>query len=290
MHRFRRHLYRERRRLALFTTLVTLAAFLIFSDDLGMEFGVRYAAFAAIGTGVGAGLIALGLLMITPGWRQSLETVSISTLLYAMAIIQVPDLSFHEDRHSLVAFVGFLVAAAVIHIGLYGRWSDRLLRLPTHVERATAITRLPRKAIWDAAFPSPANEATYWDRTARRIVADPEDADGVIISHRFENGMMLDQKIHFEQVNPGKSFRYSYQIIGGRPRGIQACVVMFEGRDDCLALHLRWERSGYPVRLALMHWVDDWGGRALDAQLDRLEEATRARGTTGRGKLATASA
>jgi hypothetical protein len=122
MHRFRRHLFRERRRLALFTTLVTLAAFLIFTDDLGMAFGIRYAAIAVLGTGVGAGLIALGLLMITPGWRQSLETVAISTLLYAMAIIQVPGLSFHEERHSLVAFVGFLVAAAAIHVGLYGRW------------------------------------------------------------------------------------------------------------------------------------------------------------------------
>ena len=288
MHRFRRHLFRERRRLALFTTLVTLASFLIFSDDLGMEFGVRYAAFAALGTGVGAGLIALGLLMIAPGWRQSLDTVAISTLLYAMVIIQVPGLSFHEDRHSLVAFVGYLVAAALIHIGLYGRWSDRVLRLPTHVERATAITRLPRKAIWDAAFPSPANEATYWDRTARRITPDPEDPDSVIISHRFENGMMLDQRIRFEQVNPGKSFRYSYQVVGGRPRGMQACVVVFESRDDCLALHLRWERSGYPMRLALMHWIDDWGGRSLDAQLDRLDEARRARDKAGQGNLAAA--
>jgi hypothetical protein len=38
---------------------------------------------------------------------------------------------------------------------LTGRWSDRILRLPAHVERASCICRLDRDTIWNAALPAP---------------------------------------------------------------------------------------------------------------------------------------
>ncbi|MCR8725621.1 hypothetical protein [Frigidibacter sp. ROC022] len=273
MQRFRRHIHRERRRIGLFVLFVTLAAFLIFSDEIGMEFGIRHAALAAIGTGVGAGLVALGLLMITPGWRHSLETVAISTLLYAMLIVQVPNVSFHDQTHSLAAFVAFLVAAAAIHLLMYGRWSDRILRLPTHVERATCHTGLSRKALWTAAKPDPDHPDSYWDPTVEEIHPVEGDDQALILFHRFPNGMMMEQLIRFDQVNPGKSFRYSYEILGAQERGKQTMAMVLEKRATGIALHLRWERSGYPLRMALMHWIDDWGGRTVDRQLERLEAA-----------------
>lgn len=271
MQRFRRHLFRERRRLALFAGSVTLAAFLIASGTIGQQFDVRNAAFVALGTGLGAGLIALGVLMVAPGWRHALETVGFATFLYAIAIQQVPGLSFHRDDHSLAAFVGFLAFAAVLHLALYGRWSDRLLRLPLHVERATCLTRLDRPTVWAAALPTPATTSNYWDRTVHSIAGVADAQDEVIVSHRFETGLMLDQRIRFEQVVPGKSFRYAYAVVGGRQRGPQSFAVVLEDRGGEVAIHLRWERTGYPLRLTLMHWIDDWGGRVADRQLEHLE-------------------
>jgi hypothetical protein len=273
MIRFRRHLHRERRRIAIFGISVTLAAFLIYTDDIGQEMGVRYAAFSALGTGLGAGLVALGLLLLNPGWRHALDTVAITTLLYAMLIVQVPGVSFHEQTHSLVAFVSYLVAAAVLHLLVYGRWSDRWLRLRSHVERTTCLTGLDRQTLWASARPRLGGAGTYWDRTVESIRPADDDPEALILFHRFPNGMMMEQEVRFDQVNPGKSFRYSYRVIGAPERGPQSMAVILESRGETLAVHVRWQRANYPLRLALMHWIDDWGGRVCDRQLERLEAA-----------------
>lgn len=283
--RFRRDLHRERRRIAIFVVAVTLAAFLIYTDDIGREMGVRHAAFAAIGTGVGAGLVALGMLLLNPAWRHALETVGISTLLYAMLIVQLPGVSFSEQSHSLMAFVAYLVAAAGLHLLVYGRWSDRFLRLRCHVERTTCLTRLDREVVWDAARPQPGAAGRYWDRSVDSIRASGDDPEALVLFHRFPNGMMMEQEIRFDQVNPGKSFRYSYRVIGATPRGPQSMAVLLEQRGAMLAVHVRWQRAGYPVRLALMHWIDDWGGRVCDRQIERLEAADPTEGDLGKAPL-----
>jgi hypothetical protein len=279
MHRFRRFLFRERRRVGLFMLLVTLAAFLLYTDDIGVEFGVRHAAVAAIGTGLGAGLIALGILMIAPSWRQAMETVAISTFLYAVAIVRIPGVSFHNDGHSLVAFVGFLVAAALVHLAIYGSWSDPWLRLPRAVERTTALTRLDRATVWAAAVPAPETIGDYWDDSVVAITADAEDADRMVLFHRFPDGTMLEQEVRFDQIAYLKSFRYFYRRLNAAPRGRQSLALVIEQRGADLALHLRWERCRYPLRLALMRRIDDWGGRSADRLLGRLEAAVAEVGT-----------
>ncbi len=275
MQRFRRFLYRERRRIGLFVLLVTLAAFLIYSDEIGVEFGIRHAAVTAVGTGVGAGLIALGLLMINPHWRHALETVAIATFLYAVVIVQLPGVSFHDDAHSLAAFTLYLVAAALVHLAIYGRWSDRWLYFGNHVERTIAITRLDRTTVWEAACPAAATIDSYWDDSLTTVTPVDGSDDTLLLFHLFPDGMMMEQEIRFDQVNPGKSFRYVYRRLHVAERGRQSMALVLEQRGPVLALHLRWERAGYPCRLALMHWIDDWGGRATDRQLIRLEEAAR---------------
>lgn len=269
--KFRRHLHRERRRIALFVTMVTLAAFLIYSDDIGQQLGVRNAAFSALGTGIGAGLVALGLLLLTPGWRHALETVSIATLLYTIVIVQLPGISFADQTHSMTVFVLYLISAAGLHLLMYGRWSDRFLRFRNHVERTTCLTELSREKLWSSTRPRIGGAAQYWDRTVQSITPSDDDPDALVLFHRFPNGMMLEQLVRFEQINPDKSFRYSYKTLGAPERGPQSMAVILEQRGETLAVHVRWQRANYPMRLALMHWIDDWGGRVGDRQLELLE-------------------
>ena len=276
MTRFCRRVHRERRRIALFGISVTLATFLICTDDIGQDLGIRHAAISSFGTGLGAGLIALGMLLLSPAWRHALDTVAITTLLYAMHVVQIPGASFYAQSHSLVAFVSYLVAAAGLHLLLYGDWSDRLLRLRNHAERATCLTTLSSTKLWAAARPRLGGTGSYWDRTVASIRSADSDPEALILLHRFPNGMMMEQEVRFSQLAPGKSFSYSYRTLGAPERGPQSMAVFLEPRETALVVHVRWQRANYPMRLALMHWIDDWAGRVWDQQLERLEDAEAA--------------
>lgn len=268
-HRFRQHLHRERRRLLLFVVTMTLASFLLYSHDLGL--GIHSTAISAIGTGVGAGLIALGLLMVSPAWRQSLDTVGISSLLYVLVLVQVPGLSVAGGNRSLVLFVGYLATAAGLHALVYGGWSDRLLRLPRHVERSRCRTGLDRETLWRAIHPSADTVHGFWDASVRRIKARRDGSGGLVMLHRYPDGTMRETAVAFERVRWGVSLRYAYETLHGPKRGVQTLGAVLEQRGAEMVLHLRVERSDYPMRLALMHWLDDSLGRIGDSNLSTVE-------------------
>ena len=261
--------------MALFVVFITLAAFLMFSDDIGLRLGIRNAAICAAGTGLGAGLLALALLMIAPARRQALDTAAITALLFAAVLVQIPGVSFTDAAQAVMTFAGFLIAAALIHSLLYGDWSDRLLTLPRQVERATATTTLPRARVWAALVPAPQDVQAYWDPTVVEISRAEDDADALLLFHRFPDGKVMEQVVRFDEITYGKSFRYFYATLGARQRGPESLAAVLEQRDAAIALHLRWERADYPLRLGLMHWIDDWGGRTVDRMLLRLEAEAR---------------
>ena len=282
MLRFRRCVYRERRRLAIFAVLTTLAAFLVYSGDIGQTRGISNAAIAAAATGIGAGLIALGLLLLNPSWRFALESVGISLFLYVVFITRLPGDALRSDAHSLIAFTGFLVLAVLVHHLIYGRWSDRILRLPLAVERTTCLTPLDRDSVWAAVWPKPEMPGAFWDELVETITPRAGDPDALVLFHRLPDGMMMEQEFRMQHVHHGRSLRYFYRRLHAPPRGEQSLAMILEERGHYLALHFRWERRGYPLRRALMHWIDDWGGRAADRRLGRLEDLALSRGSDRR--------
>jgi len=215
------------------------------------------------------------LIMISPVWRHSADTTALASFLYAVILVRLPDLDLGVPGHLILAFMGFLVLSALLHVIFFGTWSDRLLRLRHHVERATCLSALDPGTAWNAAVPMAGGESHYWDPTVKSITEVEDDPSKVILFRQFDNGLMQQQFLQFDQVRRGQSYRYTYETLGAIDRDPKVFALVMEERPEGLAIHLRWERTDYPLRRALMHWIDDWGGRAGDHHIAWVEDRQR---------------
>lgn len=271
-----RRIYRERRRLFIFAGSAIVSGYLWFQNDgpgwLGVPVSVWVALLVGVGLTIPAGLLAL----LAPEWRYSLETVGIALFFYSVVMVQVPQYSFVGGHAGLAPFVFFLIAANFVHVVMYGDWSERLLKLRRHSERGVAHTRIRRQEAWSLVLPSP-EQTAYWDGTVssvNRIEGTPgQPGDLLLVSHLFPDGKTLAQQIRLKEVSPGKSLRYAYAVpaaTNGSERE-QSCALLLEERGSDLTIHARWDRVDYPIRRAVMHWIDDWAGRSLDTIILRVE-------------------
>jgi hypothetical protein len=256
---FARTLFRDRRRLALFGVTGTLGAFILLSHDTGLGVGAQHSALAALGAGIAGVLAAVAVLWVAPSWRHLIETTGIAGLLYAMALTNLSGLALDGGTQLLAIAAGFAPMVAVVHVTLYGAWSDRLICHRVHVERASCLTTLDRGTVWRAALPG-----------AGRFGVD----DGDVLALRTL-AKDAEHRLVLSDVNPMKSFRCVCPPDADRGAGAQGVAVALEQRERWLTLHLSWERTNHPLRLAVKSWIDDRGGRMVDERLAALEARAR---------------
>ena len=230
------------------------------------------AASCALGLTVLAAIFALAL----PQYRHSVETFSLALLFSRVILILAPAYGI-ETADFFGAGFALAVLTIAVHVSVYGRWSESRIRLTKHSERATATTSIKPDLAWEMIVPSPHNEA-YWDPTVTQIRQTEgemgETGAVLFVLHRFPDGKTLEQKLRLTHVKPGRMVRYTYSVpiaTNGAERQQSITFTLIPDAGDNLTVEVRWDRIDYPLRRALIHWIDDWAGRSLDQTIARLE-------------------
>ena len=276
-----RRIYRERRRLFIFAGSAIVSGYLWFQNDGVGWLGIPSSIWVALLVGIGLTIPAALLALLAPEWRYSLETVGIALFFYSVVMVQVPQYSFVGGHAGLAPFVFFLIAANFVHVLMYGTWSDRMFRIRRQAERGVAHCKIRRQEAWALVMPSP-DQTTYWDPTVTSVnrIEGPAGAAGdvMLVSHLFADGKTLAQQIRLKEVTPQRTLRYTYSVpaaVDGAQKE-QSCTILLEERGSDLTIHARWDRVDYPLRRAVMHWIDDWAGRSLDTIIQRCEVVAQA--------------
>lgn len=276
-----RRIYRERRRLSIFLLLSALSGYLFFIGDNRMIATIPLPFLAGVGFAVVLGAVALITCLLLPDYRFALEAIGLTLLIYAVMSAYFPILSIEHAPLPLLNMILFMIGAQVMYHLMYGNWSEKLLISALHVDRATALSPLDRELLWLALYPDPKTVEYYHDETVAQMEHVEGQLDTLRLLNRFRNGLFMERVLQFDQVKPGWSFRYSYEILGAEPtepaeKPRRYTVALAPHGDDMTAVHIRWERPDYPMRKALMHWVDDWAGRNLDQMIRRAEARANA--------------
>jgi len=269
-----RRIFRERRRLSILAVLAAMSGYLFYLGDPRTIQGLPLPLVASLTFAAALGAAALLSALVATATRFAFEAYAIAMLLYAILTTYYPSLALERAPMPLANMFVFLIATQIIYNAIYGEWLGRLVRLPLHVDRATSLSALPREALWRALTPDARDTESYCDETLEAIEAVPGQPDTLRLLHNYGEGLFRERIGQFEQVKPGWAYRMRYAVTGATPptqgRTHRQSVAL-DPRDSHTAIHMRWERPGYPLNKALMHWIDDWAGRRLDAMVNIAE-------------------
>ncbi len=271
-----RRIFRERRRMAAFSVFSALTGSLLFSGDQTVFLGLPVSLLAPVASAIILPALALVLVLVVPAYRFAVDITGLVLLAYAALSRNVPTLALENAQHPELILLAAIVAVQVLAYVIYGNWSDRYLRRRTHVERALVVSDMVARDAWDALCPTPETAAVYWNDRVEKISDLPKQKDAFRIRYRFEDGKWLDQHVWFDQIRRGKHFRYDFQTIGDTRPGAEkpkTFTVNLEPRAHDVVVHLKLERHNYPVRKALLTWIDDHAGRTYDRAIGAAEQA-----------------
>ncbi len=270
MKSLQRRIFRERRRLIIVAVLCALAGYIMFLNDTRHVMAFPMPTVASVAFGVGFSLVALVVCLIQPSFRFAAEILGLTLFLYALISAYVPSISLESAPIPVLIMIMFMIAAQTLYHLIYGSWSDKFMRQKLHVDRATALSALDRQDLWLNFYPDPRNVENYFDQTVEEMGFVDDERDMIHIVNRFRDGLFREVVAQFDQVKPGWSFRYEYEVLGAEEIAntqTPSYTLVLEPRGDDTAIHVRWERHNYPTRKAMMHWIDDWAGRRVDCAI-----------------------
>jgi len=274
-----RHIYRERRRLSVVMLLSAIAGFVLAATTGAHTSGFATPLTAGLGFAAIMGAAALFTALIMPVYRSAWEAAALALLIYALLIARIPSLAIESTDLALLRMLGFFVATLAIHHLIYGHWSDKLLRLRGHTERAIAVTGLERAALWPVLFPDPDTANRFYEQSLEQIQPVPGDAQALRLVNCWPGGLHKERLLKFEEIRDGWSFRYSYRVTGVGdvdPDLPRSHTLVLEPREGRTTVHARWHEPGVPLRRAFGRWIDDWAGRELDQMIGQAERQARA--------------
>ncbi len=269
-----RRIYRERRRLAIIAGFSAVAGYLLFAGDPRIVAGFPLPFLASVGAASLVSLMALIICLLQPAYRWALEIIALTLFIYAFLATYVPSIRLETAPVPILILILFMIAAQSLFHLVYGNWSDNFLRQALHVDRATAISPMNREDLWLTFYPDPRNLDHYFDDTVEKMEFVDGSHDTIHVVNRFDHGLFKETVFQFDQVKPGWSFRYDYEVLGVDDTQNSApptYTLVLEPRGEMTAVHVRWERFNFPTRKAMMHWVDDWPGRRADIAMNKAE-------------------
>lgn len=269
-----RRIYRERRRMAIFATMAALSGYIFFIGDSRTLHGLPISTVASLGFAGCLTLMGLIVCVMMPAYRFVLEALGLMLLVYAVLSIYIPALNVDSAAIPIVNVILFMGGAQLLHHLFYGPWSDKYLNQAVHIDRATTLTDMDQEDLWLSLYPDPHTREYYYDDTLIEMERAEGRPDALHVVNSRGNGMFVEQIVHFDQIKRGWSFRTVYEVLGrerGKSGKLPVYTLVFEPRDNDLAVHIRWERYDFPTRRAMMHWIDDWAGRKLDEMVRKSE-------------------
>lgn len=236
-------LVRQRRRVALFTLCLLLAALIrIGPSPLVVLFVIP-----------GVGLPAL-VMRYAADLRRVIEAIGLGTLV--IAAMPTPTISL----------LPLIPAASYIayHL-LHGAWSDRLpLRISLISSRAAKVPA-PLEAVWDQLIPGEAESEHHWSGTLVDTMADPDDPMTLHLRRRRITGLLEEMTLTFIDYVADRSCRY---ILERRTDGIiDESIYTFSVDpigDEETAIESMMAQHAMLPRVALARVLDDAMGDEWD--------------------------
>ena len=281
--RFLKRLWRERRRFAIVAALLMVMLLIHFIPANAWMFAYipawRLYMNAVIASGltalIGAGVAVLLAVMI-PVLRHLAECTALIFALLAVIGLALGDPGWMRsviNGHWLTG-PALLFGILTLYLSSAG---ENLLVLRNRTVRARAHSRQPAEVLFDAL-------AMRLDRTERARVAPGAELVALEPLHAGEDAPGADRRmtlrqsgaLHYVQEQritrfaPPRAIGYDFTVTSAAPdqpnsRGHRSLTITPHGRGHRVELEIRWDRLTW--RQALMFWIDDAEGRALDAQI-----------------------
>lgn len=271
-----RHLYRDRRRLALAWVLL-LASVAIADEKLPVLIeGVRTKVLAVVPL-----LLAIPLVTIlAPKHRHWIEVVVLGTFLHLLLDRLLPGSIFdHEGARGSVTTTAIVYPLTLISTGalFYGRWSDRIGRVFRYRATAHLHSRLSPRLLWYGLVPIPG----HLDRNPDAEVVSIEFADATRRVIRLVTWVPPrpagETLLHIQEVRPFQFIRFRMDVVTGLLDSEIQGVTEIEIADRGAYRTIRVTHSApaLPPRRLVRSWLDDTLGRMMDARLNAVERNAR---------------
>lgn len=216
----------------------------------------------ALGVGLGSlicGIIALSaaciLIMLAPNRRTWIEALGIG-LVFA-ALMNLPASSFP---------LATVACAALAHLAIHGRWSDRTAVRLGLISRRTARVGATPAHVWAALIPGEGHPDDHWSGTLLDFDHDPDDPFTTYLRYRARDGLHEDVTITFLEHDGPSHCRYVIERFeeGFAEAGIMA-ITITEPEPNLCQIDSRLTFEALPARVALGRWLDDTFGDEWDS-------------------------
>ena len=237
-------LFRQRRR------IIVLVLGAMLCGALGLGVGLAPLICGMLGFGV-----ACMLIMLAPNRRTWIEALGIGLVM--AALLNLPASGFP---------LAVVACAALAHLAIHGRWSDRTaLRLGMVSHKTARVTANPAQ-VWAALIPGEGHPDDHWSGTLMDFDHDPDDPFTTYLRYRAPGGLHEDVTVTFLD-HDGPSFcRYVIERCeeGFADAGIMTITITVPEPGQCqIDSHLTFD--ALPARLALGRWLDDTFGDEWDS-------------------------
>lgn len=275
----RRHLYRDRRRLALGWMLLAASAALADATLPVLVAGVRTEFVIVLFLLPGIPLVTI----FAPRQRHWIEVVLLGTFVHLVLGHLLPG-SLYDHRgpwgYTPLAFFTYGVTIATVGIGIYGRWSDRFAPRRALPARAFACSGLDARRLWFGLVPTPGHA----DRNPDPEVVSVEYADAarrIVRLITWQPGRAPGEVLlHVAAITPMKHVRLRMEVVSGLKDegGDGMTEFALEDRGSCRALTVTHLLDRPLPRRMLRGWLDDTLGRMMDTRLAAIEAAAAGKG------------
>lgn len=210
------------------------------------------------GLALGA-LAACAIILLAPSSRQVIECL-------ALALIPTALLPLHEVASPVALGASILI----MHVVLYGRWSDLTplrLRLVSNREACVAA---PAAEVWQKLIPGEGSPSQHWAGTLIDFAYDQDDPLTLYLRHATPSGIPAEATVTFLSKVLNRHARFIYETtIEDLPSGVPDEAVFTiklstEGRNTTL-IQSELVHHALPLRLALGRWLDDAMGDEWDS-------------------------
>jgi hypothetical protein len=281
--RFRRALYRDRKRLAFAATLIILSTLIGHDYVPDMRPELRSEVMISIA-------IICALPLVThylPRKRHAVELAALSNLAFVLMGRAFPASNFNlanPEVNWLSATILYACTIAGVALLIWGRWSDRLIKPRRLTLHAHGYSQLSARELWYGLVPTPG----HLDECSDPEVVSIEYADisrrvirqihWVPPSRRFESFVHIESLDLMKAITMRITFRGT-EREDPASEGLTTFRIIDEGPRR--RIELDHEMSHLPLRRILRGVLDDTLGRMMDRRLLLVERAAaKARQTT----------
>ncbi len=278
MLKFRKRLYRERRRLVAVAAFTFLGGYIAFFKTTTVFHGIPFSVLSGLAFMVGLTGFLMFLVVIFPKIRHSAESVALS-----LPVLSLMGVFSSTEDGGLSSSAGIYMAMlSYIAISVYGgTWVDRYLPRRPMRFRSVATSNLPPEELWPYLTVTP---DTFPDYGGEDTLAMEWIEPGVSFREISKSGELAKiEEIHTIEINePRQRYHYSFDVPDAAEsvslsRGRVELQLMAKGHGTRLETNREFDRVS--IRAKLFVWMDDGMGRRDDEMLQTIEAAPR--GLTG---------